>query len=181
MLRLRRIDPTTAEPLSELHQECSTLLSELQVQLSGYADKVSVDPQRLRELDERLNLLHSLRGTDIAAGGDRFQGRPGRNGGLGQRDVELERINTRISGTVQCARWASPWHQTPEGHSASANLFETVGCARIQAERIDRYFGWLVFDGQPATGFDTIDFQSLPIRRTPTSFAQHSSSGQLAV
>jgi DNA repair ATPase RecN len=36
-------------------------LRELQSELSRYADKVDVDPARLAELEERLNLIHSLK------------------------------------------------------------------------------------------------------------------------
>ena len=36
-------------------------LRELQTELSRYADKVDVDPARLAELEERLNLIHSLK------------------------------------------------------------------------------------------------------------------------
>src|SRR6478609_7174192 len=57
---LQRVDAGAAA-LGELHEQGVGTLRDLQTELSRYADKVDVDPARLAELDERLNLIHSLK------------------------------------------------------------------------------------------------------------------------
>ena len=57
---LQRVDPGAA-PLAGLHEQAVGALRELQTELSRYADKVDVDPARLQQLEERLNLIHSLK------------------------------------------------------------------------------------------------------------------------
>jgi DNA repair protein RecN (Recombination protein N) len=57
---LQRVDAGAAS-LTELQEQAAGTLRELQTELSRYADKVDVDPARLAELDERLNLIHSLK------------------------------------------------------------------------------------------------------------------------
>ncbi|MEY4917168.1 MAG: repair protein RecN [Verrucomicrobiota bacterium] len=60
LAELQRVD-AGASPLAELHAQATETLRELQTELSRYADKVDVDPARLAELEERLNLLHTLK------------------------------------------------------------------------------------------------------------------------
>ena len=57
---LQRVDAGAAN-LVELHAQAAGSLRELQSELSRYAEKVDVDPARLAELEERLNLIHSLK------------------------------------------------------------------------------------------------------------------------
>jgi len=57
---LQRVDAGAAS-LTERHEQGVAALRELQSELSRYADKVDVDPARLAELDERLNLIHGLK------------------------------------------------------------------------------------------------------------------------
>ena len=57
---LQRVDAGAAN-LVELHSQAAGGLRELQAELSRYAEKVDVDPARLAELEERLNLIHSLK------------------------------------------------------------------------------------------------------------------------
>src|SRR5690606_34638833 len=57
---LERLDPATSE-LRGLHEQALEQWRELQLQLSRYADRVEVDPARLAELEERLNLFQSLK------------------------------------------------------------------------------------------------------------------------
>src|SRR5262249_39499921 len=57
---LGRVDPS-AHGILQLHQETVSALSELQGAISRYADKVEVDPARLQHLEERLNLIQSLK------------------------------------------------------------------------------------------------------------------------
>src|SRR6266511_186294 len=57
---LKRLDPEAACLLS-LHAEAVSFLRDLQSALSHYADKLETDPDRLQPLEERLNLIQSLK------------------------------------------------------------------------------------------------------------------------
>ena len=79
---------------------------ELQTQLSRYQDRVEVDPQRLAELTERLDLLQSLKRKyghsleDVIAHGDqakaRLQSLESRDAELARLQGELEAIEHRV-------------------------------------------------------------------------------------
>ena len=92
---LQRIDAGAA-PLVELHEQASATLRELSGALVDYADRIDLDPGRLQELEERLNLLHSLRrkyGATLAGvmafGADAKE----KLQTLEARDEELARLN----------------------------------------------------------------------------------------
>jgi DNA repair protein RecN (Recombination protein N) len=95
---LQRID-ASASSITEVHEQVMTALREVQAELSRYADHVDVDPERLGELEERLNLLHTLRrkyGASVAeviAFGHDAQGKLA---SLESRDAELARINGQL-------------------------------------------------------------------------------------
>lgn len=96
---LERVD-TGAAPLVELHAQAVGMLGELQSEISRYADKVEVEPARLVELEERLNLIHSLKrkyGATLAAviafGGEARC----RLRSLESRDAELTRLNAALN------------------------------------------------------------------------------------
>ena len=95
---LQRVDARAAA-LSELHAQATTTLRDLQSELSRYADKVDVDPARLQELEERLNLIHSMKRkygaslAEVIAFGDDAK-RQLQN--LESRDAELARLNTAL-------------------------------------------------------------------------------------
>ena len=96
---LQRVD-ASATPLVELHAQAVTSLGELQAELSRYADKVDVDPARLAELEERLNLLHSLKRkygptlAEVMAFGDDARRKLQ---ALESRDAELARLNAALA------------------------------------------------------------------------------------
>ena len=95
---LQRVDAGAA-PLLALHGQGIAALRELQDGISRYAEKVEVDPARLQELEERLNLIHSLKRkygsslADVIAFGDEA-GRKLHS--LEQRDEELSRLNAEL-------------------------------------------------------------------------------------
>ena len=96
---LQRVDAGAAS-LAELHAQAVANLGELQTELSRYADKVDVDPARLAELEERLNLIQSLKrkygaslAEVIAFGGEARQ----KLQGLESRDAELTRIDAALA------------------------------------------------------------------------------------
>src|SRR5205823_3397539 len=60
LLELKRFDPD-AVCLISLHEQALSFLRDLQSDLSHYADKLDSDPARLQLLEERLNLIQSLK------------------------------------------------------------------------------------------------------------------------
>ena len=95
---LQRVDSGAAN-LTELHSQAVSAMHDLQSELSRYAEKISVDPARLAELEERLDLIHSLKrkygGTisEIIAFGEEAKKKLQ---SLESRDAELERINSEL-------------------------------------------------------------------------------------
>jgi DNA repair protein RecN (Recombination protein N) len=92
---LNQLDPAAGEMI-ESHQQAVDTLQDLSRSLSHYLDKVEVDPARLQELEERLDLVQSLKrkyGNSldkvIRFGGAAFD----KLQQLEQRDGELERLN----------------------------------------------------------------------------------------
>ena len=95
---LQRVDAGAAN-LPALHSQAAGALRELQAELSRYVEKMDVDPARLAELEERLNLIHSLKrkygatlAEVIAFGAEAKQ----KLAQLESRDAELARINAAL-------------------------------------------------------------------------------------
>lgn len=98
---LRRLDAAAAD-LIATHEQAAAAWNELLAGLRRYADSVEVDPARLGELEERLNLLQTLKrkygpslAEVIAFGADAAQ----KLSALEQRDEELARLNTALVKT----------------------------------------------------------------------------------
>jgi len=95
---LHRVDPA-ASNLTDLHAQATETLRELQSALSHYADKVDVDPARLAKLEDRLNLLHTLKRKyggsipEVIAFGAEVKTKLH---ALESRDAELARINAAL-------------------------------------------------------------------------------------
>ncbi len=96
---VKRLDPST-EKLLELHESTVELLRELQHELSRYRDRIQVDPERLTELEERLNLIQSLkrkhgpRLEDVLEYGEKARARLAI---LNSRDAEVIRLNQALA------------------------------------------------------------------------------------
>ncbi len=92
---LKRLD-AEAVCLLSLHEQALSSLRDLQSDLSHYADKLDNDPARLQLLEERLNLLQSLKRKYGPAVADVIEfGEQARQKlqNLEQRDAELEGIH----------------------------------------------------------------------------------------
>lgn len=95
---LHRIDPGVAEVVAA-HEQSISLLRDLQADLSRYADKIDVDPARLREVEERLNCLHTLKRkygstlADVIAFGAEAKAKLDT---LEGRDAEVARLNEAL-------------------------------------------------------------------------------------
>jgi len=96
---LQRVD-AGASSLVEMHEQGVSIFRDLQGELSRYADKVDVDPARLAEMDERLNLIHSLKRkygatlAEVIAFGAEARSKLQ---SLESRDAELARINAALA------------------------------------------------------------------------------------
>ena len=96
---LQRVDAGAAD-LATLHEQASASLRELCGAVLRYTERVEVDPARLAQLEDRLNLLHSLRRkygatlADVIAFGD-DAGRKLQS--LERRDEELARLNGQLA------------------------------------------------------------------------------------
>jgi DNA repair protein RecN (Recombination protein N) len=98
LAELHRVDAGSAS-LVELHSQAANTLRELQTELSRYADKVDIDPARLAELEERLNLLHTLKrkyGGSIAEVMEAGEEAAKKLQSLESRDAELARLNSAL-------------------------------------------------------------------------------------
>ena len=99
---LRELEKIDGEigPLADAHAACVTELSEIANTLTGYAERLDLDPAQLAALEERVSLLQTLKrkygGTiaEVIAFGDRAAERMRKIEG---RDVELERLAYEIS------------------------------------------------------------------------------------
>jgi DNA repair protein RecN (Recombination protein N) len=95
---LQRTD-SSAAGLLELNSQAVGAWRELQSELSRYAEKVDVDPARLAELEERLNLIQSLKRkygatlAEVIAFGDEAKIKLQ---SLESRDAELARLNSEL-------------------------------------------------------------------------------------
>lgn len=107
---LRRLDPD-AESLAAAHEQTIAGLRDLLTDLRRYLDRIEVDPDQLRQLEERLNLIQSLRRkygnsvADVIAFGAHAQRQLEQ---LEGREAELARINREIERMdIQLAKAAS--------------------------------------------------------------------------
>src|SRR6266568_7192443 len=98
LLELKRLDPDAVCLLS-LHEQALSFLRDLQSDLSHYADKLDTDPARLQLLEDRLNLIQSLKRKYGASAADVIEfGEQARQKlqDLEQRDADLERLQAEL-------------------------------------------------------------------------------------
>ena len=98
---LQRLDSSCSR-LAESHRQALEILHDVAAELSTYSEKISVDPERLAELDERISLLQSLKrkyGSNIAEILKFCEEAAEKLRSLQSRDVELDRINRELQKT----------------------------------------------------------------------------------
>jgi DNA repair protein RecN (Recombination protein N) len=202
---LHRLDPGAA-PLAELHAQSIGTLRELQSALSRYAEKVDVDPARLAELEERLDLIHSLRRkygptpAEIIAFGEAVKQKLQ---SLESRDAELARINAGLqkldAEILEAGQSLSARRKKiiPQLAKAVAKQLENLGFkqSKFDVDLKSQFVGGEVTslksrDDQglrtsaPAmgqTGFDEIEFQFAPNPGEPAKpLRAIASSGEMA-
>jgi DNA repair protein RecN (Recombination protein N) len=190
---LHRVDPGTA--LTALHEQAVNALAELQGELTRYADRIDLDPARLRQLDERLNLLHSLKRKyggsldEIIAFG---QEASRKLQSLESRDAEVERLNAELS------RLDKELFQTGRGLSSkrqklipalSSSVAKELGALGFRQSRFEVGLTTATAESWPpavggaisSNGLDTVEFQFSPNPGEPMRpLRAIASSGEMA-
>jgi len=162
---LQRLDPAAA-PLLEAHQQAAAAWGELQSALRRYADTVEVEPDRLRQLEDRINVLLTLKrkyGATLAgviAFGEAAEENL-RN--LEGRDAELARLNgalEKLRGEIR--------HMGRELSARRRQAIPKLAKAAMQ-QLHDLGFQQSHFDADlrtgddfKASGLDEIEFQFAP-------------------
>lgn len=180
---LQRVD-ASAKPFAEAQEQVVGSLRELQSDLSRYAERVDLDPARLAQLDERLNLIHSLKRKygaslgEVIAFGDEAKAKLQ---SLEQRDVELARLNDAIAKLdVELARagrelTAARRKVIPKLTKAVTRQLQDLGFQQSE-------LGVAITPAAPtATGSDAVEFQFAPNPGEPARpLRAIASSGELA-
>jgi DNA repair protein RecN (Recombination protein N) len=188
---LQRSDPA-ALPLIEIHEQATASLRELQSELSRYLDKIDLDPARLQELEERLNLIHALKRkygatlTEVIAFGETARQKLQQ---LEQRETELARLNQALKKLEtelrQTGRELSAQRRKliPKLSQAVTRHLDQLGFKQSQFDIALNAAG-VAADVQPPfarTGFDTIEFQFAPNPGEPARpLRAIASSGEMA-
>lgn len=181
---LNRLDPGAAS-LTEAHGQVVSLLRDLQADLSRYADKVEVNPARLGELEERLNLIHALKrkyGNSLAEVISFGEESRQKLAALESRDAELARLNAELAkldaeiNALGRALSTERRKLVPKLAKAVAKELAALGFLRSSFD--------VALDSQSAislTGFDACEFQFAPNPGEPTRpLRAIASSGELA-
>ncbi len=190
---LQRTDASAAALLA-LHEQAVSLLHDLQAQLSRYTDKVEVDPARLQELEERLDLVHSLKRKygpaipEIIAFGEEARRKLEC---LEQREAELARINAQLE-KLTAELWRTGQALSSRRRKVIPQLSKAVGKELSDlAFKQSRFDAALTTLGQDdftrhpsrvsASGLDAIEFQFAPNPgEPPRPLRAIASSGELA-
>ncbi len=183
LLELQRVDAGAAS-LAELHSQAVGALRDLQAELSRYAEKISVDPARLAELEERLNLIHSLKrkygGTiqEVIAFGEeaqkKLQALEGRDAELARLNAELQKLDAEMTKAGQSLTMKRK-KVIPQLAKAVSKQLEDLGF------RQSRFDVAMAAAEISSSGFDTIDFQFAPNPGEPAKpLRAIASSGEMA-
>lgn len=191
---LQRVDPAT-RPLVETHEQAVSTLRDLQTDLSRYVERVDLDPARLAQLEERLNVIHSLKrkyGASLAAVISFGDAAKAKLHSLEQRDAELARLNgalakvnaelSRVGRELTAARRKV----IPKLTKAVTRQLQDLGfqqseldVAHSVSESSDQ--AHLPVANHKVTGLDTVEFQFAPNPGEPARpLRAIASSGELA-
>lgn len=188
---LQRIDPG-ARNLVEIQEQAVSVLNDLRSELSSYAEHLDIDPARLEELEERMNLIHSLKRKygatleEVIAFGEEAA-RKLKN--LEQRDTEVARLNAELQKVNE-----ELWRVGKELSTSRRKLVSQLGKAVVKQlaalgfkqSQFEVAISTLTRannDAQqvPLTGLDTVEFQFAPNPGEPARpLRAIASSGELA-
>jgi DNA repair protein RecN (Recombination protein N) len=187
---LSRLD-TTAQSLIELQEQAVETLRQLQRELSRYADGIDVDPARLHELSQRMDVIQSLKrkyGSNvdevIRFGNEARQ----KLQSLESRDAELERLNKEIQ-KLEADLWRAGTDLTgarkkiiPRLCKAAVKELSDLGFKQSSVEvQLTSAPRDSAFGNVTSTGFDSVEFLFAPNPGEPARpLRAIASSGELA-
>ena len=190
---IHRID-SAAAPLAQIHEHAAATLRDLQADLTRYADRVEVDPARLQEMEERLNLLHSLKRkyggslADVIAFGEESHRQLN---ALEQREAELARLQAALE-QVKAELWKSGVELSTRRRKAIPKLAKAAARQLADLGFQQSHFDVALTTVAPEefsraefipalTGLDTIEFQFAPNPGEPARpLRAIASSGEMA-
>lgn len=188
---LSRLDPG-AENISELHSQLVSNIRDLQRELSHYADSIEIDPARLHELEQRVDVVQSLKRKYGATLEEVIQfGNDARAKlqALESRDTELERINFELrkldddlwkSGaelTAARKKIIPKLSKAVERQLAELGFKQSSLDVHLTTTTREQAFAAVIH----ATGFDTVEFLFDPNPGEPARpLRAIASSGELA-
>jgi DNA repair protein RecN (Recombination protein N) len=194
---LQRLDASAAG-LVELHSQAAGAWRELQSALSRYAEKADVDPARQAALEERLDLIHSLKRkygaslAEVIAFGDeakaRLQSLEGRDAELARLNGELAKLDADISRAGKKLSEARK-KIIPQLSKAAGRQLEDLGFKQSRFDVAITTVRWDEPPDKPArgdarptsSGFDEIEFQFAPNPGEPAKpLRAIASSGEMA-
>lgn len=190
LAELARIDGS-AQSLVELQEQATAALRELQRELSRYADSIELDPARLQELEQRLNLIQGLRRKygasveEVLAFGKEARAKLD---ALESRDVELARLNQELQENEKAIRQAGAELTAarkkviPKLAKAAAKELAELGFKQSSLDiKLDTLPRENAFDNLGWSGFDSIEFLFAPNPgEPPRPLRAIASSGELA-
>jgi DNA repair protein RecN (Recombination protein N) len=180
---LQRVDAGAAN-LAELQAQAAGVLRDLQAELSHYAEKISIDPARLAELEERLDLIHSLKRKygstieEIIAFGDearkKLQSLESRDEELARLNADLDKLDAEIRKAGQSLS-AKRKKIVPQLSKAVSQQLEDLG---FKQSKFDVALSAAELS---SSGLDAIEFQFAPNPGEPAkSLRAIASSGEMA-
>jgi DNA repair protein RecN (Recombination protein N) len=193
---LQRVD-TGAANLVELHSQAAGSWRELQSELSRYTEKVDIDPARLAELEERLNLIHSLKRkygatlAEVIVFGDEAKQKlvqlESRDAELARLNAALEKLDAELSSAGKKLS-AARKKVIPQLAKAVGKQLEDLGFKQSKFDVAISEVGSSRCDDRTAqravpttTGFDEIEFQFAPNPGEPAKpLRAIASSGEMA-
>jgi DNA repair protein RecN (Recombination protein N) len=194
LIELKRLD-SSAAGLAETHEQVVALLGELQTELTRYADRIELEPARLQELEERLNLLQSLKrkyGPTLAGVASFGEEAARKLQALERREEILERLNFELKALEQKA-WAAGVQLSamrrkvvPELGRAVSRQLADLGFKQSRFEvavnTVDENQFRRHLEGNPSLlGLDAVEFQFAPNPgETIRPLRAIASSGELA-
>jgi DNA repair protein RecN (Recombination protein N) len=190
---LQRVDEASSS-LVALQEQVVSALRELQGALSHYADRIDIDPSRQQQLEERLNLIQSLKrkyGTTLAEVIAFGEAARRKLESLEQRDAELSRLNAELVALDQQlwragqALSAKRRKLLPQLSKAVSSQLADLGFKQsrldISMASLDQAAVANRRSDLPSTGLDTLEFQFAPNPGEPAHpLRAIASSGELA-
>jgi DNA repair protein RecN (Recombination protein N) len=172
----------------------------LQSELSRYAEKVDIDPARLAELEERLNLIHSLKRkygatlAEVIAFGDetkiKLQSLESRDAELARLNSELQKLDTEILAAgkkLSTARkkvipqLAKAVGKQLEDLGFKQSKFDVEQKVEARSEKLESNFSNSQLPTPNFSGLDEIEFQFAPNLGEPAKpLRAIASSGEMA-